>query len=266
MSANYLGYLAAALYIFSALFVLHRQLSESNKGLVTFVSNNLKYPAVICHAISIYLIANTQEGLNLSLFNSASIVALIISVIIIIGSRFATIGTTALVAFPLSSIFIVLSLNYPLENSFSTNNIGIKIHIVFSLLAYSFFSVAIIQSFYLLITEYRLKTHRPIMNLLPPLRLTEELMFFSTSVAFILLTGGLFIGTISIDDIFKQNLTHKIFFSALAWLIFLFLLIGRVKYQLRGKKAVYLIIGGTMLLAIGFFGSKFVVEIILGRS
>ena len=69
------------------------------------------------------------------------------------------------------------------------------------------------------------------MNLLPPLRLIEDLMFFSTTVAFILLTGGLFIGIISIDNIFEQHLTHKIFFSMLAWLIFLFLLIGRIKYQ-----------------------------------
>ena len=74
------------------------------------------------------------------------------------------------------------------------------------------------------------------MNLLPPLRLIEDLMFFSTTVAFILLTGGLFIGIISIDNIFEQHLTHKIFFSMLAWLIFLFLLIGRIKYQLRGRK------------------------------
>ena len=43
------------------------------------------------------------------------------------------------------------------------------------------------------------------MNLLPPLRLIEDLMFFSTTVAFILLTGGLFIGIISIDNIFESN-------------------------------------------------------------
>ena len=104
------------------------------------------------------------------------------------------------------------------------------------------------------------------MNLLPPLRLIEELMFFSTSVAFILLTVGLLIGAISIDNIFEQNLAHKIFFSVLAWLIFLLLLIGRIKFQLRGRKAVYLIIGGFILLATGYFGSKFVLEIILGRS
>ncbi len=266
MSVNYLGYLAAILYIVSTLFILQTQLTENNKRLTIGVSNNLKYLAIICHAISIYFIAQTHDGANLSIFNSASIVTLIISIIIVLGSRLASISTTALVAFPLSSIFLILSLNYPLENSFTTNNFGIKIHIVFSLLAYSFFSVAIIQAFFLLVTEYRLKIHRPIMNLLPPLRLIEELMFFSTSVAFILLTVGLLIGAISIDNIFEQNLAHKIFFSVLAWLIFLLLLIGRIKFQLRGRKAVYLIIGGFILLATGYFGSKFVLEIILGRS
>ena len=266
MSANYLGYLAAILYLLSALSILQKQLTENKKGLSVVISSNAKYLAIVCHAINLFLIVHTQDGTNLSIFNSASIVALIISTIIVLGSRLGSITTTALVAFPLSSIFIIVSINYPLENSFTSDNIGIKMHIVLSFLAYSFFSVAIIQAFFLLITEYRLKTHRPIMNLLPPLRLIEDLMFFSTTVAFILLTGGLFIGIISIDNIFEQHLTHKIFFSMLAWLIFLFLLIGRIKYQLRGKKAAYLMIGGFILLATGFFGSKFVLEILLGKS
>ena len=265
MSVNYLGYLAALLYIVSALFILQTQLTENNKKLLIWIFNNLKYLAIICHAISIYFVADTNDGANLSIFNSASIVTLIISIIIILGSRLKTVSTTALVAFPLSSIFIILSINYPLENSFSTDNLGIKIHIIFSLLSYSFFSVAIIQAFFFLVTEHRLKTHRPIMNLLPPLRLIEDLMFLSTRIAFILLTGGLLIGFISIDNIFEQNLAHKIFFSALAWFIFLFLLIGKMKFQLRGKKAVYLVIGGFIFLATGFFGSKFVLEILLGR-
>ena len=265
MSANYLGYLAAILYLISALSLLQKQLAENKKGFIILVSSNAKYLAIISHATSLYLLVHTQDGTNLSIFNSASIVALIISTIIIMGSRLGSISTTALVAFPLSSIFIIFSINYPLENSFISNNLGIKMHIAFSFLAYSFFSVSIIQAFFLLITEHRLKTHRPIMNLLPPLRLIEDLMFFSTIIAFILLTGGLFIGIISIENIFEQHLTHKIFFSILAWLIFLVLLIGRIKYQLRGKKAAYLMIGGFIFLATGFFGSKFVLEILLGN-
>lgn len=263
MSVNYLGYLAAALYFIAAAFILLRQLNKTQNVLKTFLSEAFTYLAVVSHGVSIYVVANAQIGANLSIFNVASIIALIISVIIIIGSRIRNISTTALVAFPLSSIFIILSIKYPLENNFITDNIWIKVHIVLSLVAYSFFSVAIVQALFLFFTEYRLKMHRPIMNILPPMRIIEDLMFFSTKIAFILLTIGLILGLFFIEDVLQQNLTHKIFFSLLAWVIFLSLLIGRFGYQLRGKKATLLVIGGFVLLATGFFGSKLVLELIL---
>ena len=263
MSVNYLGYLAAALYIAAATSILLKQLNKTQNVLTSFLSKIFIYLAVICHGTSLYFSANSKVGANFSLFNTASIIALIITIIIMIGSRIKTVSTTALVAFPLSSIFIILSINYPLESNFSTDNIGIKIHIVLSLIAYSFFSVAIVQALFLFLTEYRLKTHRPIMNLLPPMRIIEELMFFSTTVAFILLTLGLAVGSMFIEDILDQNLAHKIFFSLLAWIIFLALIIGRFKYRLRGKNAILLVIGGFVLLGTGFFGTKLVLELIL---
>ncbi|MEC8147080.1 MAG: cytochrome c biogenesis protein CcsA [Pseudomonadota bacterium] len=266
MSVNYLGYLAAILYISSVIFTLLDKPNEQQKRLNRLVFKSMTCLAIVAHGASIYFVAFSQPLPNLSLFNTASIVTFIISIIIVLGSRIRTVSVTALVAFPLSSLFIVLSIIYPIDNSFSTNHLGVKTHVVLSLLAYSFFSVAVVQALFLSITEYRLKAHRPIMNLLPPLSRIEDLMFLSTVIAFCLLTVGIIIGTISVKNIFEQNFSHKVFFSILAWLTFLTLIVGKFRYQLRGKKATYLILGGFLLLALGFFGSKFVVEIILGRN
>ena len=44
------------------------------------------------------------------------------------------------------------------------------------------------------------------------------------------------------------------------------LLVGRYHWQWRGRRAVKYVIAGFVLLAIGFFGSKIALELILHRA
>ncbi len=59
--------------------------------------------------------------------------------------------------------------------------------------------------------------------------------------------------------------THKIVFSVLAWLVFGALLFGRYRYGWRGRTALNWILAGGALLLLAYIGSKFVLEVILGR-
>ncbi|MGB1880918.1 MAG: cytochrome c biogenesis protein CcsA, partial [Gammaproteobacteria bacterium] len=61
-------------------------------------------------------------------------------------------------------------------------------------------------------------------------------------------------------------LAHKIVFSILAWITFAVLLAGRHLWHWRGRRAVHLVLGGFVLLALGFFGSKVALELILERA
>ena len=54
-------------------------------------------------------------------------------------------------------------------------------------------------------------------------------------------------------------------FSVLGWLTFGALLFGRWRYGWRGRRALYWILAGTGLLLLGYLGSKFVAEVLLGR-
>ena len=83
MSVNYLGYLAAALYIAAATSILLKQLNKTQNVLTSFLSKIFIYLAVICHGTSLYFSANSKVGANFSLFNTASIIALIITIIIV---------------------------------------------------------------------------------------------------------------------------------------------------------------------------------------
>ena len=59
---------------------------------------------------------------------------------------------------------------------------------------------------------------------------------------------------------------HKTVFSVLAWATIAVLLIGRSRFGWRGRKAVHVLYVGAALLLLAYVGSRFVLEIILGRA
>jgi ABC-type uncharacterized transport system permease subunit len=52
-------------------------------------------------------------------------------------------------------------------------------------------------------------------------------------------------------------------FSLLSWLLFASLLWGHLRHGWRGRHAVRWLLGGYVALLIGYFGSKFVLEVLL---
>ena len=59
---------------------------------------------------------------------------------------------------------------------------------------------------------------------------------------------------------------HKTVLSILAWLVFGALLLGRWRWGWRGRRAVGLTLAGMAVLVLAFFGTKFVLELLLRRS
>jgi ABC-type uncharacterized transport system permease subunit len=52
----------------------------------------------------------------------------------------------------------------------------------------------------------------------------------------------------------------------LAWLTFATLLLGRARFGWRGRRAVGVLYIGAVFLFLAYVGSRFVIEVILGRS
>ena len=93
----------------------------------------------------------------------------------------------------------------------------------------------------------------------------ETLLFQLVTIAFVLLSCSLIVGGAVMRDLREQHLAHKVFFSVLAWVAFALLLWGRWRFGWRGTRAVRYVLVGTLLLALGYFGSKIVLELILRR-
>jgi ABC-type uncharacterized transport system permease subunit len=93
----------------------------------------------------------------------------------------------------------------------------------------------------------------------------EKVMFRLIGGGFVLLTLALLTGFIFVTNLFTQHLVHKTVLSLIAWVIFGVLLIGRTRYGWRGRPAVRWTLWGFGFLLLAYFGSKFVLEYLLGR-
>jgi len=69
-----------------------------------------------------------------------------------------------------------------------------------------------------------------------------------------------------VENVFAQHLAHKMFLSVLALLLFGILLVGRRFAGWRGRRAIFLYLWGFAILCLAYFGSRYILEEVLGRS
>jgi ABC-type uncharacterized transport system permease subunit len=102
-----------------------------------------------------------------------------------------------------------------------------------------------------------------------PLLTLERLTFRFVAAGFVLLTAtlvaGMFFGEALYGPGRGWRLNHKAVFSVLSWLTFAALLLGRARYGWRGRRAVRVLYAGAGLLFLAYVGSRFVMEVVLGR-
>ena len=103
-----------------------------------------------------------------------------------------------------------------------------------------------------------------------PLLTLERLTCRVVQAGFVLLTATLLVGWLFAETLYGPGLagqwSHKTVFSVLAWVTFASLLAGRARLGWRGPQAVRVLYLGSGLLLLGYVGSRFVLEVILGRA
>ena len=226
--------------------------------------------AVAGHAVLVFGAVFTRDGLDVSLANALSAVACLTALIAWIGNQARTLPGVAAVALPVAAIGALLPALFPNPHRFSlADEHWAVLHIAVALIAYALFLVAALQALLMLGLERRLHLALPdpAAETLPPLLVLEKFLFRLVGVGYALLTLTLVSGALFSEELFGKPLrfTHKIVFSLLGWLVFGALLFGRHRYGWRGRAALHWILAGSGLLVIAYVGSKFVLEVILGR-
>ncbi len=212
----------------------------------------------------------TPGQADVSLLSLMSLCALVI-VLLLSFSVFArdSLFDASLVALPLTILILLTEWLVPLQNiPLEHSSTGTSIHIISSILAFGFLSIAGVYALFAAVIDHFLRSHHlnSLVRSLPPLEVLERLLFRLIATGFILLTLSLASGLAYVSDLFAQHLVHKTLLSLLAWLVFGLLLFGRWRYGWRGRKAVRLCLAGIALLMLSYFGTKLVLENLLGRS
>ncbi|HTT08198.1 MAG TPA: cytochrome c biogenesis protein CcsA [Gammaproteobacteria bacterium] len=224
--------------------------------------------AVVLHGLGLWRGIHTDAGINLGIFNSASLVMFIIAVILIAMSIYRPVGGLALIVFPAAALTILLDVIFTSQRLLPPDTPpGVSVHIVLSLLAYSVLAIAALEAVLLAVADHLLRQHRPhqVLLALPPLATMESLLFQLLAGGLFLLSLGLISGFMFVENLMAQHLVHKTVLSLLAWCVFALLLWGRYQRGWRGRIAVNYTLGGFALLALAFFGSEFVLQLILHR-
>ena len=228
----------------------------------------LGWVAVGLHALATIVDIGTAGVVNLGFLSASSLVTLFIVCILLLASLAKPVDKLGIIIFPISAVVLALKMSFPADNHVPRDHSWpMSIHILVSMLAYSFLNIAAIQAILLALQEWRLRSHHRsrLSRSLPPLQTMESLLFQLIGAGFVLLSVSLATGFIFLEDLFAQHLAHKTVLSLTAWLVFAVLLWGRLVHGWRGQTAIRWTLGGFAALMLGYFGSKAVLELILHR-
>lgn len=259
------GLFAVALYLLALIF-LHQEYRLNNARArsdqrVLFTG----LAAVVFHAISAWGVMRSGDAYSFSIIPVSTTIFAAVSLLLLLSSVRKPLRNLMLGLFPLAALAVLISITVP--GSYPPQQIGpgIASHILLSILAYSFFTIAALQAAFLAFQNYQLR-HRhaaSVIRRFPPLQDMETFLFELLWVGQVLLALGILTGFLFVDDMWAQGLPHKTFFSILAWLVFAVLLWGRHVLGWRGNTAIKGTLTGFLFLILGFYGSKFVLEFIL---
>jgi ABC-type uncharacterized transport system permease subunit len=224
--------------------------------------------AMLLHGWLVYQGLVTEQGLDVGFYAVLSLVGWLVALLLLSAVFSQPIESLGIFVFPTAAMMLLLRLMNP-EAYYISQSLGsgVELHILLSILAYSLLSIAAVQAMLLYIQDSHLHNKHPggFVRALPPLETMETLLFQMIGLGFIVLSVSLLSGVFYIENIFDQRLVHKTVLSVTAWIIFGVLLFGRWRFGWRGRTAIRWTISGFVLLMLAYFGSKFVIELILQR-
>lgn len=263
--------LAIALYLIGAGVLLQRlRQGASPTRLTRGVVLPVALLAALLHAGVLYGALRADEALNLALANAATLVTWAVVALYLVTALYRPIDNLGIFLLPAAALAIVLAWLAPGRPVLLRADSAMEVaHVVISVVAYGLLTLAALQGLLLLLQERQLRRRQAgrLLRALPPLETMEQLMFQLIGIGFLLLTLTLVSGALFSEELFGKPLrfTHHMVLSLLAWVVFAALLLGHWRFGWRGRPAARWALGGFVLLALAYFGSKLVLEVILGR-
>ena len=210
------------------------------------------------------------DGLHLGVANAVSAILWLTVLIYWLGNFVYRLDGLQALVLPLAAAAALLpGLMAPAGALPNTDLAAFRFHLLISMLAYSLFTIASLHVLLMALLERRLHDGAvtQLLQKLPPLLTMEALLFRIIWAGFVLLTLTLASGVVFSEELLGKpaQFNHKTVFGVVSWLIFAALLTGRHAYGWRGRVAVRWTLAGFLTLVLAYIGSKFVLEVLLGR-
>lgn len=224
--------------------------------------------ATIWHGVALRHTILLPDGIALSLGDTASFIGLLLALTALVTSvhpMLRGLASGMLVLGGIAAAFSGWSAAPPQSTAVTWQ---IEAHILISLFAYGLLTVGAIVAVYALVQDQRLRAGMlsSVNRLFAPLETNERLLYGIATAGFLTLVLAVFSGFVFVDDLFAQHLVHKTALSLLAVVLFGILLAGRQFAGWRGRRAVSLYLWGFVTLGLAYFGSRYILEQILGRT
>lgn len=257
-------YVAGSLLLAASAFRMQTQIERGRQ----FAGLALSALGSVAHGVVLWQAFLTQPALALNVTDTASLIGWLLATMAIgIGiwkPRFIAISSVLLIVAALVALWTNAG-----DRAFTVGQRGWELtaHILLATLAYALVTVAAALAIALSLLHRRLRRREPLGSLviLPSLEALEAAMFQAIGLGFALLSLALFSGFIFVQNLLAQHLIHKTVLSLLTWVILAVLLLGHWRFGWRGRLATRWTIGGFMLLGLAYFGSKWVLETLLGH-
>ena len=267
--------ICALLYAALAFYFWRRHWSGAATADVEAASRRVTEHAALLapFALHTWLLAGSMfggDGLYLGVGNAISLIFWLTVLIYGSGSLFYRLDGLHALVMPAAAVAVMLPVVFPSTHALAnTETMAFKAHLLIAMLAYSLFTIASLHVMLMAIIERRLHagTVPSSLRSMPPLLTMESLLFRIIAAGFVLLTLTIASGVLFSEELFGKpaRFSHKTVFGVLSWLIFGALLGGRWFYGWRGRTAVRWTLAGFLTLVLAYIGSKFVLEVILGR-
>ena len=265
-----LMYAALAVYFWRTRWVVGARAAGPRSEAKTLEQLAVLVPLAL-HATLLYDSMFAGDGVRLGVGNAMSTIVWLTVAIYWLGNLFYNIEGLQAMVMPVAAVCALLPVLLPPASTLpNTELVAFRVHLLISMLAYSLFTIASLHVLLMALLERRLHGGElpAALHQLPPLLTMETLLFRIITAGFLLLTLTLATGIMFSEELFGKALrfNHKTVFGILSWLVFAALLGGRQLYGWRGRVAVRWTLTGFMMLVLAYIGSKFVLEVILGRG
>lgn len=167
----------------------------------------------------------------------------------------------------LGAATVILAMVFPGQPLHVTASPWLPLHLALGIASYGLFAAAVVHAWLMTRAERHIRLASDSHSGLPLLAL-ERLTFRFVMAGFVVLSATLVAGWLFGEMLYGRawRWDHKAVFSLLSWATFAVLLVGRSRFGWRGRGAVRVLYAGAALLLLAYAGSRFVLEVVLGRA